>query len=163
MSETAFLGVWELGRLYRDGTLSPVEATRQVIECMERLEPKLNAVSHIVATAMQDAERLAVDLRSGHDLGALHGIPVAISDLIEVKDTPTGFGVRIRRDMGNDLAAIGIQHQMQLSPATARPGVMLLLQPGKPVSRRVPMASALAARWSSGRWSNPVEYRSRTA
>ncbi|MBM7044672.1 amidase [Rhizobium lusitanum] len=96
MSETAFLGVRELGRLYRHGALSPVEATRQAIERMERLEPKLNAVSHIVATAMQDAERLAVDLRSGRDLGALHGIPVAIKDLIEVKDAPTGFGSRVR-------------------------------------------------------------------
>ena len=96
MSETAFLGVQELGRLYRDGALSPVEATRQAIERMERLEPKLNAVSHIVATAMQDAERLAADLRSSRDLGALHGIPVAIKDLIEVKDAPTGFGSRVR-------------------------------------------------------------------
>jgi hypothetical protein len=37
--------------------------------------------------------------------------------------------ILIRQGMGNDLAAIGIQCQVQLSPATARSGAMLLLSP----------------------------------
>ena len=82
---------------------------------MERLEPKLNAVCYFVATAMQDAERHAVDLRSGHDLGASHGIPVTINDLIEVKDTPTVFDRSLDEDMasadGNEDTA-GIQQRV---------------------------------------------------
>jgi aspartyl-tRNA(Asn)/glutamyl-tRNA(Gln) amidotransferase subunit A len=96
--EIAFLGVQELGRRYRDGTLSPVEVVRHALDRLEQFEPALNAVAQRMdASAIAAAERAAEELRSGDDRGPLHGVPVAIKDLIEIKDAPTGYGSRVRQ------------------------------------------------------------------
>lgn len=95
--ETAFLGIAELGRAYRAGTLSPLDVVRQAIARLERLEPQLNAVAHRMdEEAIADAERLDAELRAGQDRGPLHGIPVAVKDLVEIAGQPTGYGSRVR-------------------------------------------------------------------
>ncbi|MDE1992629.1 MAG: amidase [Rhizobiaceae bacterium] len=95
-NDTAFLSVSELGARYRSGELSPVDVLAQALERIEALEPSLNAVVHTIPDVMGQAERCAAELRSNRDLGPLHGIPVAIKDLIEVRGSPTGFGSRVR-------------------------------------------------------------------
>ncbi|TCR82436.1 amidase [Rhizobium sp. BK376] len=96
--DIGFLGVQELGARYRDGSLSPVDVVEQALARLEDVEPHLNAVAHVMKmAAMRDAEQLASELRSGRDLGPLHGVPVAIKDIIEVRDAPTGFGSRVRK------------------------------------------------------------------
>ncbi len=96
-SDIGFLSVGELGSRYRNGSLSPVDVVAAALERIEALEPSLNAVAHVMrSAALEQATRASADLRSGRDLGPLHGIPVAIKDLIEVRDAPTGFGSRVR-------------------------------------------------------------------
>ncbi|WP_416068100.1 amidase [Rhizobium sp. ZK1] len=95
--EIAFMSVAELGRAYRNGSLSPVDVVRASIQRLERLEPALNAVAQrLDEMALADAEQATEELRSGRDRGPLHGIPVAIKDLIEVKGAPTGYGSKVR-------------------------------------------------------------------
>jgi Asp-tRNA(Asn)/Glu-tRNA(Gln) amidotransferase A subunit family amidase len=95
--DIGFLSVGELGSRYRDGSLSPIDVVMAALERIEKLEPSLNAIAHVMrGAALERATRAAADLRSGRDLGPLHGIPVAIKDLIEVRDAPTGFGSRVR-------------------------------------------------------------------
>ncbi|MDL2397838.1 amidase [Rhizobium mayense] len=95
--DIGFLSVGELGSRFRDGSLSPVDVVTAALERIERLEPSLNAIAHVMRdAALKEAARAAADLRSGRDLGPLHGIPVAIKDLIEVRDVATGFGSRVR-------------------------------------------------------------------
>lgn len=95
--EIAFMSVADLGRAYRSGSLSPVDVVRASIHRLERLEPALNAVARrLDETALADAEQATEELRSGRDRGPLHGIPIAIKDLIEVKGAPTGYGSKVR-------------------------------------------------------------------
>lgn len=95
--EIAFTDVAGLGRSYRDGLLSPVDVTSTCLQRLDSLEPALNAVAQrLDATALAEAEQAAAELRSGKDRGPLHGIPVAIKDLIEVKGAPTGYGSKVR-------------------------------------------------------------------
>lgn len=95
--ETAFLGIAELGRRYRDGSLTPREAVEQSLARLAAWESRLNAFAHVMGeAARQDADRLAVELSQGRDRGPLHGIPIAIKDLIEVAGEPTGFGSKVR-------------------------------------------------------------------
>lgn len=94
--DIAFPGISELGARYRARTLSPVEVTRESLARLHRLEPELNAFAHVMdEIALVDAELAAAELAGG-DRGALHGIPVAIKDLIDVAGVPTGFGSKVR-------------------------------------------------------------------
>jgi aspartyl-tRNA(Asn)/glutamyl-tRNA(Gln) amidotransferase subunit A len=95
--DTGALGINELGRRYRDGSLTPRDAAEQSLERLTAWEPKLNAFAHVMAdAARRDADRLGAELRTGNDRGPLHGIPVAIKDLIEIAGEPTGYGSKVR-------------------------------------------------------------------
>jgi aspartyl-tRNA(Asn)/glutamyl-tRNA(Gln) amidotransferase subunit A len=109
--EIAFMSVTALGRAYRDGSLSPVDVVRLSLQRMDALEPALNAVAHrLDDSALAQAEQAAAELRVGTDRGPLHGIPVAIKDLIEVKGVPTGFGSKVRPPAIATEDAVLVQH-----------------------------------------------------
>jgi len=89
-------GVWALASQYRTGALSPVDVVDAALARMAEAEPSLNAVANPMAeAALAEAAQRADELRTGTDLGPLHGIPVAIKDLIEVRGAPTGYGTRV--------------------------------------------------------------------
>lgn len=93
--DIGFLGIADLGARYRDGRLTPTIVVRHALERLRRFEPVLNAFADPMADlALTDAERRTVELASGTDLGPLHGIPVAIKDLIDVEGVATGYGTR---------------------------------------------------------------------
>nr|WP_246580521.1 amidase [Deinococcus aestuarii] len=88
-----------MGRRYRDGSLSPGEVTRFTLERIERLNPVLNAFITVTAErALLEAERAEAELRGGLDRGPLHGVPVALKDLVDVAGVPTTCGSRIWAD-----------------------------------------------------------------
>lgn len=92
----AHLSVTELGALYRSATLSPTEVLEAALRRQSQMEPALNAFAHVMADkARAEARQATVDLAMGRDLGPLHGILVAIKDLIEVKGVPTGWGTKV--------------------------------------------------------------------
>ena len=66
--------------------LSPVDLIDEYLARIERLEPKLHAfVSVNAANARLAAEAADKAIRSGHAVGPLHGIPIAIKDLVEIE------------------------------------------------------------------------------
>ena len=65
--------------------LSPVDLVDEVAR-IERLEPRLHAfVSVNAANARLAAEAADKAIRAGHAVGPLHGIPIAIKDLVEIE------------------------------------------------------------------------------
>ena len=94
--DTAYLGVTDLGAGYRSGRFTPVDVVEQALERLLRLEPALNAFANPMADVVRaQALQATIDLAAGRDLGPLHGIPVAIKDLIEVAGMPTGYGSQV--------------------------------------------------------------------
>ena len=94
--DTAFLSVTELGAGYRNGSFTPTQVVEQSLARLADLEPSLNAFANPMADLARAQARTATsDLAAGRDLGPLHGIPVAIKDLIEVAGMPTGFGSKV--------------------------------------------------------------------
>lgn len=94
--DTAFLSVTELGAGYRTGRFTPTMVVEHALARQARMEPTLNAFANVMADAiLKDAARATAQLASGQDLGPLHGIPVAIKDLIEVAGMPTGYGSKV--------------------------------------------------------------------
>lgn len=91
-----FSTVAELGRRYRDGTSTPSDVVEAALMHIAREEPELNAFAcRMKDAARAEARQRTQELASGMDLGPLHGIPVAIKDLIEVEGAPTGYGTKV--------------------------------------------------------------------
>jgi len=78
---------------------SPVDIVEAHLDRIATLEPKLHAFVHVHA----DQARLAAEaadkaIRAGHGLGPLHGIPIAVKDLVEFKDQITTAGCAVWKD-----------------------------------------------------------------
>lgn len=92
--ETAWMSVAELGRRIRERDLSASEVLESTIERIERRNPSLNAFIYKGYDDARKAAAAADDaVRSGHDVGPLHGVPIAIKDLFDFKPGwPATFG-----------------------------------------------------------------------
>jgi len=85
-----FLSIAALAAGYRARSLSPVAVTRQALDRIARLDGALNSfISVCEAESLAQAAAAERELRAGRDRGALHGVPVAIKDLIDVAGVPT--------------------------------------------------------------------------
>ena len=81
-----------VGRLLREG-LSCVEVLTACFDQVDRWEPRVHAwVVLDREGAIEQARALEEELRSGKDRGPLHGIPIGIKDIINVKGLPTACG-----------------------------------------------------------------------
>ncbi|MBZ4320940.1 amidase [Streptomyces huiliensis] len=77
--------------------LSPVELTDSVLGRIEAVEPELNAYAEVFADSARRAAALAErEIVAGRRRGPLHGVPMALKDLIDVAGTPTRAGSRVR-------------------------------------------------------------------
>ncbi len=91
----AFVGMAELGAAFRSGTATPLEVAEAALARADALEPRLNAVIDTMrAPALAAAAAATRELQAGRDRGPLHGIPVAIKDLIDVAGVPTTYATR---------------------------------------------------------------------
>ncbi len=78
------LSIFETSELLRQGSVSPVELTTDCLSRIEKLNPKLNAFITVTADAALAAARQAeAEIRRGDLRGPLHGIPLALKDLID--------------------------------------------------------------------------------
>lgn len=91
-----FADITRLGACFRGGSLTPAQVAETALERMERMEPELNAfAAPMRSAALAEARARTEELAAGLDRGPLHGIPVAIKDLIEVAGAPTGYGSKV--------------------------------------------------------------------
>ena len=93
------LSACELGRMIRAGDISPVELVAGALERIHRLDGRVNAFIRVLdESAMAQAEAAQREIMRGEWRGPLHGIPVAIKDLIDVKGVATTAGSKIWQD-----------------------------------------------------------------
>ncbi|MFI5808450.1 amidase [Streptomyces sp. NPDC051561] len=79
--------------------LSPVELTESVLRRSEATEPSLNAYVTVLAdTARESALHAEQEIQAGRYRGSLHGIPVALKDVIDSAGTPTTACSRVWAD-----------------------------------------------------------------
>ncbi len=98
-TDLCFLTLSELGERIRSKDVNPVEATRAVLERIERLNPKLNAYITVMAEqAMADARAAEQEIASGRYRGPLHGVPVGVKDLCATKGVRTTAASKILAD-----------------------------------------------------------------
>ena len=93
----------DAGGALRAKAVSSVELTRQAIERIERLNPKLNAFITITAeSALERARQLDSELAAGKDRGPLHGIPIGHKDLFLTRGVRTTCGSKLYEDFVPD-------------------------------------------------------------
>ncbi len=79
-----------LGRALRAGTLSPVELAEAALSRIQALDERVRAFVTVTSErALEDARRAEQELRSGVDRGPLHGIPLALKDLVLTRGIKT--------------------------------------------------------------------------
>ena len=89
------LSIADLGAAYRRRALSPVEVTRLAFARIARFDPSLNAfITLCEEGALEQAATAERELAGGKDRGPLHGVPLAIKDLIDVAGVPTTYASR---------------------------------------------------------------------
>ena len=101
MSDTdlLFTPAAKAAALIRDRKLSPVEYVDVVLKAIDRAQPKLNCFRVVMAEeARRDARKAEEAATRGEKLGPLHGIPVSIKDLVDVKGVHTRHGSAIFED-----------------------------------------------------------------
>jgi len=70
--------------------LSPVEITKAYLERIERLNPLVNAFITVTAeAALEEAKAAEAEIARGAWRGPLHGVPLAVKDLVETARIPT--------------------------------------------------------------------------
>jgi aspartyl-tRNA(Asn)/glutamyl-tRNA(Gln) amidotransferase subunit A len=87
----------QFGRRLRARELT---ASRVTEECLRRIEadnPRLNAFIAVTADdALRQAREADQELAAGTDRGPLHGVPMSIKDLLDIRGVPTTAASRVR-------------------------------------------------------------------
>ena len=88
--ELAFSSLAGAAALLRAGKVSPVELVRACLGRIESQNSVLNAFVTVTAdSALREAHAAEAEMRRGEWRGPLHGIPVAIKDMIDTKGVRT--------------------------------------------------------------------------
>jgi aspartyl-tRNA(Asn)/glutamyl-tRNA(Gln) amidotransferase subunit A len=94
--DLCYMPALELGKAIRAKKVSPVEVVDAVLARIERLNPLLNAYCTVTAAAARaEAKEAEAAVMRGEVLGALHGIPVSIKDLVATKGVRTTHGSKL--------------------------------------------------------------------
>jgi Asp-tRNA(Asn)/Glu-tRNA(Gln) amidotransferase A subunit family amidase len=99
------------------GELSAVETMRAFLDRIAALDPKLRAFAYLDPdAALAAAERVDQTRAAGGAPGPLHGLPVAIKDIIDTADMPTEFGAELFAGRRPDRDAV-IVHRLRAAGA----------------------------------------------
>ena len=98
-SNVSQLGLSEASQLVRSKKVSPVELTHECLSRIERLNPKLNAFITVTAeSALAEARQAEAEIQHDGWRGPLHGIPIALKDLVDTAGVRTTAASGVFKD-----------------------------------------------------------------
>lgn len=85
-----FASITDAAGAIRDGQITPIELTEHVLDIIDKHDEHYGAYVEVLADAARAEARERTEQLAGHSTrGPLHGIPIAIKDLIDVKGAHT--------------------------------------------------------------------------
>ncbi|MPZ13691.1 MAG: Asp-tRNA(Asn)/Glu-tRNA(Gln) amidotransferase GatCAB subunit A [Chloroflexi bacterium] len=110
MSDVARATIHQLAPAIERREVSPVEATREVLDRIGALDPQLHAFITVWREqALAHAKRAEDEISMGQYRGRLHGIPLGIKDNIAVAGWPTTCGSAPMTDQATDYDAAVVE------------------------------------------------------
>jgi Asp-tRNA(Asn)/Glu-tRNA(Gln) amidotransferase A subunit family amidase len=92
------LGAVEAARRIREGMLTSEDLVQACLERIREVEPTVRAWAFLdEAHALAQARMADDQRRTGQPVGALHGVPVGIKDIIDTADMPTENGTVLHK------------------------------------------------------------------
>ncbi|MBL8583683.1 MAG: amidase [Rhizobiaceae bacterium] len=106
MSELHYWSIAKLSEQLQAGAISPVEVVRSMLDRIDTLDGTYHSYITVMADQALARARIAEqELSGGLRRGPLHGVPLAVKDLLYTKDAPTSAGMSIYRDFVPDYDA----------------------------------------------------------
>ena len=94
--DPALMSIQGLSEGIRSREISPVDVVRACLDRIERLDDGLCAFITVTGEeALKDARRAEGEIARGSYLGPLHGVPIALKDVVATKGVRTTAGSRI--------------------------------------------------------------------
>jgi aspartyl-tRNA(Asn)/glutamyl-tRNA(Gln) amidotransferase subunit A len=98
-NELHMLDLSEASRAVQKKEVSPVELTKACLARIEKLNPSLNAFITVTDTAaLEDARKAEAEIARGEWKGPLHGVPLAVKDLVETAGVKTTAASAVLQD-----------------------------------------------------------------
>jgi len=109
-SDICSLTAVEMAALIRSRKLTAVEVMTAHLRQIDRVNPKVNAIVTLVADqALANAKKADEAQARGAVLGPLHGLPIAIKDLVATAGIRTTSGSRLHKDDVPDHDAVHVE------------------------------------------------------
>ena len=87
----------ELGRAIAAGQTTAERATQECLQAIGALNVSLNAFIRVLADdALAEARQADINTAAGRSDGPLHGVPISLKDLIDMRGVPTTAASRVR-------------------------------------------------------------------
>ena len=98
MTDIFSLSVEELAAKIKDAQITSYEVCEKYIERIDKFEKDIKAWAHFdKKILLEKATEADENRRSGKPIGPLHGVPIAVKDIIGTVDMPTECGTVIRK------------------------------------------------------------------
>ena len=119
MTELSRLGAEELAGRIRVGEVSSREVVEAHLRRIEQVNPRLNAVTVVLAeSALAAADAADRAVRSGAPVGPLGGVPITVKENIDVAGSATTLGIV---PLAGNVARADAPHIAELRAAGAIP------------------------------------------
>ncbi|WOD30373.1 amidase [Alloalcanivorax xenomutans] len=98
-NELHYMDLMEVGRQIQSRQRSSEEVTRHMLERVDAVDTRLHSYVTVMADqALRDARAADKEIAAGQARGPLHGVPLAVKDLLWTAGTATSHGMPILRD-----------------------------------------------------------------
>ena len=106
MSELTEQSLADTCRHIKSGAQTSEQVTQAVLARIQQLEPSLHAFARLFEDqALERARELDAARARGEPLGLLHGVPIAVKDLLYMQGAPTASGTLVMADFEPDYTA----------------------------------------------------------
>ncbi|WP_102346647.1 amidase [Bacillus sp. Marseille-P3661] len=110
MNDIFFEDISSLSQLINTKKISPVELVTAMLERISKVDPALNSFIKVLSdSALEDAKQLEAEVVQGKSRGPLHGVPIAVKDILATAGIETTSGSKLFENWKPDGDATAIR------------------------------------------------------